>query len=237
MHRAAFRHLLPAAALVVGGLLAVTGCDATLPRTPLSSVPTVARAPVPMTTTTRAATSTLTAAQLNGVLPAAPSGAQPWAAGGPVGILTPKQYVTTVYGASLLSTQLPLEELRGLRFVTRRNWITASGIMVDIYYDYFTRPSGAMSAYLEERTLERQDDSKAVDFTVPHTATSFGEAIPTLDSYGNAQTELHAVVGSVIIEVYVYAPASPDRSLTTVLAERSYTGVCRITDCTTDSQS
>ena len=240
MHRAAFRRLLPAAALTIGGLLAVTGCDGALPtvtRPPLPPVPTVTGTPSPATAAATAAPTPLTAAQLAGILPAVPSDAHPWTAGGPVGILTPKQYVTTVYGSHLLTTELPLQEQRGLTFITRRNWITTSGIMVDIYYDHFTRSSGAMSGYLEERTLERQNDAKAVDFTVPHTATSFGEAIPTLDSYGRAQTKLHAVAGSVMIEVYVYAPAAPDRALTTKLAQQAYTGICRITDCTTDAQS
>ena len=229
----------PLAAASTGLLLALAGCSAATPSLssgasalPAATGTDAATADtMPADTTPGDSTPALTAGRLATALPPLPAGATLWAAStGPTGPLTAAQYATAMFG-SAAGTDLPIEQQRGLDFGAVRRWRQPDGVLVSVFLGHYDLPLGAESAFLVQSTGEKKDDAADAHFTVPGVAASYGVALPALDSYGDAQTNLHLVAGDVLIRVAVGSPARPDPAAATAVAESVYADVCRITDC------
>ena len=221
----------PLAAASIGLLLALTGCSAATPA--LSSGTSAPPAASATDGATADGLPALTADLLATALPPLPTGAKLWPATlGPTGPLTAPQYATAMFGTADASADLLVERQRGLDFGAVRRWNQPDGVMVSVFLGHYSLPRGAESAFLAQSTSEKRTDAADRHFTVPGVAESYGVAIPTLDSYGNALTNLHLVAGDVLIRVAVGSPAQPDPEVAAAVAATVYTNVCRVTDCT-----
>lgn len=229
----------PLAAVPIGLVLALAGCSAATPdlssdsaKVPTASAsPAGASAPAP-TAATADSMPTLTADRLATALPSLPAGATPWPANlGPAGPLTATQYATAMFGAADASADLQIEKQRGLDFGAIRRWNQTDGVMVSVFLGHYSLPLGAQSAFLAQSTSEEHKDAADQHFTVPGVPESYGVALSTLDSYGDAQTNLHLVAGDVLIRIAVGSPAQPDPTVAAAVAKTVYANVCGITDC------
>ena len=240
------RPVLPFAAAALGVLLTTAGCGVISPVTepvPAQSSATAsvtatasATAGATATATTRAATAAKGSgpdqAQLSAALPQIPAGSTQWPANlGPYGPQTAAQYVAAMFGATEVSTYLPEETRRGLEFGAVQRWSRPDGVLVSVFLGRFAADSGALSAFLAQRSGEQLISHGDPHFTVPGITDSYADETPQLDSSGNAMTNLHAVAGDVLIRVVITAPATPDRTVATQTAEQVYASVCRVTDC------
>jgi hypothetical protein len=225
MPRTRRRQLLPVTAPVLGVLLATAGCGLSVS---VSGHP----GPPPGVTPTPSGP---TSAQLTSALPAIPAGSKPWAATfGPFGALTARQMVSDTFGAANVAADLPIETRRGLEFGAVQRWLRPDGVLVSVFLSRYAENAGALSAFLGQRSNEQAKDGGDAHLTVPGIADSYAVELPQLNGSGEANTNLNAVAGDVLIRVLVGAPATPDRTVTVRTTEQVYAAVCEVTDCSSE---
>lgn len=171
-------------------------------------------------------------AQLRAALPARPAGATPWPASyGPEGILTARQYV--IYAGPDTSSELALQQHRGLLFGANWTWSEPDGEQVEILLARYSTPNGAESYYLNEQRSLTATYAKVTPYTLPGEAQSFGLPIATLNSFGDAVVRTNALAEDTVIVVNVNNPATPDTALADSVSDRILRALCTDQGCAT----
>lgn len=128
------------------------------------------------------------------------------------GSMTLDQFVQGLFTSG--SGESSILQARGFEGAAARWMRTSSAQLDNFYLIAFDSTAGAQSFALSQGKAYEDDPSKTSDtrFTVPGLMDGAGFETSTLDSYGNADSEIFGVVGNVTIIVNTFTPAKLMRS-------------------------
>lgn len=149
-----------------------------------------------------------------------PAGARPWVKN-KTGVLGLDAFVDNFYVAKERATSRSLTVARGFDTSVRRGWINADGTQAEVWLVRFHSAAGARSMYLSVTANWKKAARPTTTFADTEVHGT-GELIPKLDSLGNAPAKVATCTGRVFAYVMTFAPASPDKAVTTSLMRRQY---------------
>lgn len=180
---------------------------------PTSTGPATSR-PAPSST---GRSTSASATNLADLLAPAPAGSHSWGtAWANIAAPSVAQFVRHVYPASATAAAKSELTHQGIRDIVHRTWVAETN-QADELLLRFATPSGARSRYLSVSAAQAAAPGQH-RFAVPGAARAVGLYDPKVDSLGNVRAIVYGQVGTIVMELFFYTPATFDKAGATASA-------------------